>query len=296
MTSSSTTRRNPSTSLGRFALGFLVAATVVAACGDSSPSPQTSAGPVGSATRDGLVVTVALDRAVLPSGDRTLAVVTVENRSPERRFYQGGGCDFLADVQIETTADVVPDPGVAWPGAFGRFKDLLRPAPIETREGYFVDERFADPTQIMCTADLGINEIGPGQRLEMRALWNGEISGTVAAPGPGRVIASFPYLGLGIQGELVGKPPQAIAATIAVDVADVGIRLLSPGQVIDAALGDPQFSGWLAAAGHIQGWDSVSLEGQGHVMVVVLGVQGVEGRASVDRVSGAVIFAKQPRP
>jgi hypothetical protein len=267
---------------------LVLVATIVAACGGEDPSnavPDTSPPPV-TVARDGLLVTLTVERASLPAAARTWVPVTVDNTSNEVRMWQGGGCNFLADVRIETATAVTPEPGRVWKGLAGRFKQLIGPPTQASNRGSFIDERFVDQSGVACTADLRVNEISAGQRLQMKAAWDGEIEGVVAPPGPARIVASFPYLGL------AGKPdaPQPIEATIGVDVVDQGVRLLSSGQAIDAALGNRDFADFLAAAG-MPDWSGVDIESHGHTYIVVLSLATIEGRATVDRQSGAVTFA-----
>ena len=272
----------------------LLAFVVMACGGDPAPSSAAPSGPTATALRDGIQVSLTLDRATLPAVDRTLAVVTVENTGSARRLWQGGGCNFLASITIVTSALVAPPLGLSWNGIAGRFKDLLMPRPEPSKDGSFTDERFANAGRVGCPADLGVNTLEPGQRLEMHAIWSGEINGVVALPGPARVTASFPYLGP-TAGPSAAANPQPIEAALDVVVADNGVRLLSPGQAIDAALANPAFSGWLAAAGEMANWDGVDLESSGRAFVVILSVHAVDGRAIVDRVSGAVTFEQRPR-
>ena len=271
---------------------LVLVATIVAACGSEEPSntvPDTSPPPV-TAARDGLLVTLAVERASLPAAGRTWVSVSVINTSNEVRMWQGGGCNLLADIRIETATAVTPELGRVWKGLAGRFKQLIGPPTEASNRDSFIDERFVDQSGVACTADLRVNEISAGQRLQMKAAWDGEIEGVVAPPGPGRIVASFPYLGL------AGKPdaPQPIEATIGVNVMDQGVRLLSPGQAIDAALGNPDFADFLAAAG-MPDWSGVDIESHGHTYVVVLSLATIEGRATVDRQTGAVTFAKRAR-
>jgi hypothetical protein len=273
------------------ALAFVVAA-IVSGCGAEQPTgvaPESSP-PSVTAARDGLLVTLAVDHAALPAASRTWVVVTVANTSSEVRMWQGGGCNFLADVTIETTTAVTPEPGHGWSGQAGRFKQLIGPVSQASNSGSFVDERFVDQTGVACTSDLRVNQISAGQRLQMKAAWDGEIQGVVAPPGPARIVASFPYLGP------AGKPdaPQPIKATVGVEVMDQGVRLLSPAQAIDAALGNPDFAAWLASE-DFSGWSGVDIESHGHTFVVVLMLATIEGRATVDRQTGAVTFATRAR-
>jgi hypothetical protein len=282
------------------AAAAIVIAAVVAGCGADLPSAppaelsDASPEPV-SAARDGIVVTLSVDRSTLPAADRTWVSVTVENASSEVRLWRGGGCNPLADVTIWTATAVTPEPGRNWDGLAGTFKELLAHANEASDTALFLDERFVDRTPIVaCPADLGVNQISAGQRLEMRAAWDGEIEGVAAPPGPARITASFPYLGA------AGKPdaPQPIEATAKVDVANPGIRLLSRGQAIDAALGDANFAAWLASA-DMNAWSGVDLQSQGKSYVVILSLDHLggttEGRATVDRETGAVSFDKRAR-
>lgn len=233
---------------------------------------------------------------MLPGGDRTLALVIVRNTTSEVRWWQGGGCDFVASITVATAAAVAPVAGMSWNGIAGQFKNLLLSVPAPSSDGEFVDERFAEPTHLACTADLRVNKLPAGQQLEMRAVWNGEINGAVAAPGPARVTASFPYLGLATGQAPHADQPQPIAAAIDVTVGDTGIHLLSPGQAVDAALRNPEFAAWLAAAGEMRNWTGVDLQASGHTYIVVL-IGGTEqGRATVDRQTGAVSFERKPKP
>ncbi len=216
-------------SLTRLRLRGGVAAAVlvtifVSGCASEQPSgvvPEVSPPPV-TAARDGLLVTLAVERASLPAAARTWVSVGDMNTSNEVRMWQGGGCNFLADIRIDTATAVTPELGRVWKGLAGRFKQLIGPPAQASSSGSFIDERFVDQSRVACTADLCVNEISAGQRLQMKAAWDGEIEGVVAPPGPARIVASFPYLGL------AGKPdaPQAIEATIGVDVTDQGVRLL----------------------------------------------------------------------
>jgi hypothetical protein len=266
--------------------------TLLAGCGTEQPSsvvPEVSLPPV-TAARDGLLVTLAVERASLPAAARTWVSVSVINTSNEVRMWQGGGCNFLADIRIETATAVTPELGRVWKGLPGRFKQLVGPPTQASNRGSFIDERFVDQSGVACPADLRVNVISAGQRLQMKAAWDGEIEGVVAPSGPARIVASFPYLGP------AGKPdaPQPIEATMGVDVIDQGVRLLSPGEAIDAALGNRDFADFLAAAG-MPDWSGVDIESHGHAYVVVLSLATIEGRATVDRQTGAVTFARRAR-
>jgi len=267
-------------------------ATLASGCGSEQPSnvvSDASPEPV-TAARDGLLVTLSIDRSTLPAAGRTWVSVSVENISSQVRLWQGGGCNPLADVSITTATTVTPEPGRSWNGLARTFKELTSQSADASNVGSFTDEPFVDQRAIGCPANLAVNQIDAGQRLEMKAAWDGEIQGVVAPPGPAQIVASFPYLGL------AGKvdAPQPIEAMIQVDVADRGVRLLSRGQAVDAALGDPDFAAWVAA-NNVPAWDGVDVESHGHTYVFVLQLPTIEGRATVDRETGAVDFEKRLR-
>jgi hypothetical protein len=296
--------RLPSTRWGRprrrLAAAIATTAGVLAlAAGCASPAPSETPAPVAatrSATRDGIVLRLTVENASPGSGQATRAIVTVDNHDPVGRAWQGGGCDFVASVVIETAAEVVPPMGRRRDGIAGAFKGLLiGGAPPASRLGSFIDDRFADG-RVACPADPRTNTLASGGHLEMHATWTGEGNGAAASPGPATVVASFPD-----QGPAVGivAPDAAVdrlAVRIPVQVVDRGIRLLSPGQAVDAALDSPAFAQWVAAAGPMQAWDGVDIETPPGAYIVVLAVPAQQGRATVDRVSGAVAFERRPRP
>ena len=245
------------------------------------------------ATRDGIRVTLSLDRAPLPSAQRTRALVVVDNLSPGMRDWEGGGCGFLATVTIHTAVDVHPDRGVTWPGDAGRFKRLASPGSDASDDAPFIDERFADaPEQLVCPADVAINHLRPGQRLEMRAVWSGEVASVAAPAGPATVSAEFPYLREMPNSEDPFEGSAPIIASIETEVVGAGIALLSADQIIDAALADRRFTAWLESA-KPSAWQSADFVSRGGTAMVVLTLlkKGVviDGRATVDRTTGRVL-------
>jgi hypothetical protein len=274
------------------AAAAILVATIVAGCGTEQPSkvlPDASPQPV-TAARDGLLVTLAVDRAILPAAGRTWVSVSVVNSSTEVRLWRGGGCNPLADVSISTATGVTPEHGRNLSGPAGTFKELAAPPVPESNVGWFVEESFVDKANFPCLTNLAINQISAGQRLEMRAAWDGEIQDAVAPPGPARIVASFPYLGR------AGKPdsPEPIEAMTTVDVMDQGVRLLSRGQAADAALSNPDFDAWVTS-NNIAAWSGVEVESHAHAYVFVVKLATREGRATVDRQTGAVSFDTRVR-
>jgi hypothetical protein len=244
-------------------------------------------------TVDDVRVTLSLERSPLPAAQPTRALVVVDNLSPDVRDWLGAGCGLLATVTIHTAVDVHPDPGVNWPGAAGKFKRMASPGSDASADAPFIDARFADdPRRLICAANLAINHLKPGQRLEMSAVWNGEVA-TVAAPaGPATVSAEFAYLA----GPAAGVDPfervRPIVVTIDTEVVGAGIALLSADQIIDAALADRRFAAWLASA-RPAAWQDTDFVTHGSTADVVLTLSRkgrlTDGRATVDRTTGRVL-------
>ncbi|HEY8439127.1 MAG TPA: hypothetical protein VIK65_10995 [Candidatus Limnocylindrales bacterium] len=276
-------------------VGLALTAGILAACGsDAEPTPSSS-GPSGGATRDGVVVTISLDRSTLTSGELSSAVVTVENQSRQTRIWQGGRCNLPAAVWIDTAADVSAPVGRDWPGAAGHFKDLVLPESTPGARGTFVVAPIVDASTALCPASRGVNQLAPGRRLQLQATWAGEVNGVAAPAGPAVVTASFAYLG---SGPVHDPSPvdEAIQAQVSVDVAASPARLLGPGEAIDAALADPAFAAWVAGAGAISTWQGAELQPVDGAYAVILTVRNRDGRATVDRRSGAVSFEVRATP
>jgi hypothetical protein len=281
-------------------VGLVLAAGLLLACEadvpeTESPSGPTPDGPVGEATRDGITVTVSLDRAVLTATEPAFAVVTVENRSPEPRFWQGGRCNLPASVWIDSAANVTAPVGHDWPGTAGQLKDLVLPASQPGRRAAFVAEGPVGPAgDVPCPGSRGVNRLPPGQRLEIRASWAGEVNAVAAPPGPAVVTASFSYLGPGPHHDPSGVA-DAIQARVTIAIVPSPLRLLAPGEAIDAALADRAFAAWLATAGGQATWEGAELQQLDRAYVLVLQTRSQEGRATVDRRSGTVSFETRPR-
>lgn len=256
------------------------------------PSPAPSGGlPVAVASRDGVRISISLDRTPIVAGERVWATVVVDNLLPVAVLWQGGGCDFVADVAAALEPPVVSEPGRAWDGLAGRFKRLATPPAQEFPSAPFVDERFVDQGAVACTSDLRINELGPGGQLVMRAAWDGDAGGVLVGERVTTITASFPFMGPKGPGDPFSQPVQPLQVAVDVPVVDRGIRRISPAAAVDAALADARFAGWLASA-PADAWQGVGVDRTkaGYDVVLTLLVDGapVSGRATVDPSTGIV--------
>ena len=246
------------------------------------------------AERGGVRVTLSVERAPLPAGQRTWAAVVIENRSPGVILWQGGGCEIPATITIELASPVRPDPGRDWPGLAGRLKGLIAPPVEATQSTAFLPEAFVDAQQPMaCPADLAINELAPGARIEHRAAWDGDILGVAAPAGPATLKASFPFMGPNLPGiDKFAAPLQPIEASATVPVVDAGVRLISPAVAVDAALADGRFAQWVNALPMTE-WQGVDMQVRNGTYVVSLAVTKggvrVAAQVTVDRRTGAVL-------
>lgn len=276
-------------------VGLALTAGLIASCGSDADATPSSSGPSGGAARDGVVVTILLDHSPLTSGELSTAVVTVENQGRQTRIWQGGRCNLPVAVWVDTAADVSAPVGRDWPGAAGHLKDLVLPDSTPGRRGTFVVAPIVDASTALCPASRGVNQLAPGRRLQLQATWGGEVNGVTAPAGLAVVTASFAYLG---SGPVHDPSPvdEAIQARVSVDVAAPRARLLGPGEAIDAALANPAFAAWVAGAGASSSWQGAHLQPVDGAYVVMLAVRNREGRATVDRRSGAVSFEARATP
>ena len=231
---------------------MLLLATVVG-CSAPAASRSPEASPVVAvAERDGVRVTLALEDSPPRGGTPTWARADVANLGDRPVRWAGGGCGHALFIDIDAAA--AQDRGLAWPGRRGEFKRLALGGEFGSpASAAFVPEDLIRPPgqEVGCPAILAIETLAPGERLRVRARWDGTIAGSPAPPGPATVRASFPMIGI------VGEVPEdrtdadPVVAALAIDIAGGGPAedpALAPALAIDAALADPQFGAWVDAA------------------------------------------------
>jgi hypothetical protein len=284
--------------------GLLTIAALLAACsplGEPSPSPSPGVddpGDIGpgigiEVVRDGVRMTLQLDRTPIQVLERTWALVRIENHSTETILWQGGGCDFPASIEVKLAAAVAPAPGRDWPGLAGQYKSLVGGGAFETDIAAFQPEAFVDQPSFGCTADLRINELAVGERLEYRAAWDGLVGGAPAPGGPLSIRASFPFMGpkAAVADPFMGEL-QPIEAVLQTSIAAFDGRFLSPGEAVDAALSDARFFAWVEGA-PMAGWQGVELQYRlGRYTAILQRLEGggeLHGAAVVDATTGAVL-------
>ena len=231
---------------------MLLLATVVG-CSAPAASRRPEASPVVAvAERGGVRVTLVLEDPLPRAGAPSWARAEVVNLGDRGVRWAGGGCGHALFIDIDAAA--AQDRGVAWPGRRGEFKRLaLGPDFGSPASAAFVPEDLIRPPgqEVGCPANLAIETLAPGERLRVRARWDGMIAGSPAPAGPATVSASFPMIGI------VGEVPEdrieaePVVASLTTGVAGGGPAedpALAPALAIDAALADPQFGAWVDAA------------------------------------------------
>lgn len=213
-----------------------------------SGPPPTDLALTATTERDGVRVTVVLERAPLEVGLPSKVTVTIRNVGTRAVRWLTDGCGS----PVHAYALLVGDNwigGAAQTGIRAEFKVFaLEPFGHSGRSPLTVGFEDLDsriPDGAGC-ADIGMGfELAAGKSLARHLEWTG---GTVIAPdGPIQIVASFPFNGH--VGEDVDERYEPIAVHLASWlVSGYEPPFMPPGPAIDAALADPTFSTWLEEA------------------------------------------------
>lgn len=201
------------------------------------------------ATRDGIGVSLIVDRSRVAAGGDVTATVTVRNLEPGVVTWQGGGCDLQGDFSIEPAAPIpAPPVGEPWDGDKLVIKQLALqdayavrgPAPVKLAH---VDVAFG------CTSDLRFNELQPGEEAKATVVWVASTpAGSPAPAGDYLVSVRFPFMGRGLAGPPMdfemARDVKPIVAQLVVTVDDHP-PVPSAVDAMDAVLGDAAFTAWL---------------------------------------------------
>jgi hypothetical protein len=199
-----------------------------------------------SAARDDIRITVELESAPLRVGVQQAVTVTVKNEGNRDARWLTDGCGSPIDIVGRVM-------GENWVGGAQQtgIKAEFKSEAIEAfgHAGYsplgvdFTDPRI--PPDAGC-ADVGIGKtIAAGDSIRTVLQWSGEP--VVAPDGPIEIAASFRYYGHA--GDQDDMRYDAIAVSLpSWIVSGYEPDFLPPGPAIDAALSDPAFAAWLAAA------------------------------------------------
>jgi hypothetical protein len=264
----------------------------------SGPTDRPPPEPIqAEAARDGVAVTLAVDRARVAAGGDVVATVSVRNTGPGVVTWQGGGCELQGQFSVTSAKSVPAAPiGHVWDGDKNLIKQLALPEAYAVRlpappELAHVDVAFG------CTADLAYNELKPGEETHATVVWVAStVAGSPAPVGDYLVAVSFPYVGRDIVNPLMQSlDVKPIVARLVVTVEDYP-ALPSAGEAMDAVFADAAFTAWLKDHPS-RSWDSTAIRYVDGAWVVQ--VRYPPGRvlaARHDPATGAVTLAEEPAP
>lgn len=215
-----------------------------------SPSPQVPAPPPPrTLEREGVRVTLTLDRHTYAPGEIVWAHVRVENTNAHPVIWRAGGCGYPA-----TAAASVPGlqrPGRDWPGALGAYKQQVLEGHRSWGRTGFMEQQallrvLGRGSGTACPAVALEERLAAGGVLEVTLGWDGglvspfapDLDRVRAPEGPVTVVASFPLGGF--------EDPSSIEVATTVELTGGPPALVSPGEAVDTALAEPRFARWLA--------------------------------------------------
>jgi hypothetical protein len=246
----------------RASMGALAMAGFVclAACG-TPPTPSAEGAVPAAATveRDGLRVTLSISADRVAGGQTLRLRIDALNIGTDRAAYESGGCGPLGAVTIEAPHGVgeagpIADPpgGDSVDAVLGLAKWSAAPQPnpgLELVRGANVP----DDVHVLCTADLGFEDIAPGATFSAQGSWPvRRTDGTPPPAGAYTVSLPFPFAGRATAGEVLADGSEAWRAVKPVTV-EVPFRVLPADgpsidavEAVDAAIADPRVRAWAA--------------------------------------------------
>jgi hypothetical protein len=232
----------------------LLAALAVAACGAPATSSEASADPAtvpvqADAARDGVTVTLAVDRGRVAAGGDVTATVWVRNAGVNAVTWQGGGCELQGQFAF-TSVKPLPAPpiGHVWDGDKNLIKQLALPDAYTAQ--WPVPPEFAHrDIAFSCTADLAYNQLEAGEETHATVVWEASTVGGSPLPAGDYVVAvDFPFVARGNGDPLMDDNGVAdvkpISARLTI-IVEEGPPVPPAIDAMDAILADPAFAAWL---------------------------------------------------
>ncbi len=204
------------------------------------PAPLGEGSPTASATGDGFVVELWLDRGGVRLGDRLHALVRVTNAGDAAPMWETNTC-FRGPAALKAVVAGGLPAGQDWDGLAGEFKELaLLEAGVESTGqaavGEFVIAQFVDRDAVPCDAMSIMRRFVPGQVEQEWLAWDVVPKVGLTIPSGELTLAATFASDLG---EVTAE------ATVRVEADDVPILTLV--DYIDAALSEPSFRQWVEA-------------------------------------------------
>jgi hypothetical protein len=230
-------------------------ATVPVRTATPTATPGASQALTLTADDTGLSLSASLDRTTVEPGGTVAITVTVHNgrTTPAGYFAQCPGA-----VIMTTSLPLPLEPtGLSWTGAKAAFKAAALGGTSITGESD--DSIGSSIYSATCSPGDAYRTLAPGETVESQIVWPASLVKGVPAL-PGDVPFTITFMGLpGYPPAFPTRPPGQPVGTIAwtpdpsmlhvaghIEIVGQAPKLLSKGQVIDAALTNPQFANWLA--------------------------------------------------
>jgi hypothetical protein len=283
----------------------LLAALAVAACGAPASSNDGSSGPgaepvQADAARDGVSVTLAVDRDRVAAGGDMTATVWVRNNGVNAVTWQGGGCELQGQFSVTPDKPLPAPPiGHVWDGDKNLLKQFALPDAYAARWPLPPEFAHRDDVAFGCTADLGYNQLQAGEETHATVVWvAATVGGSPLPAGDYLVAVDFPFVGREIGDPLLGKgigDVKPISARLTVTVEDHP-EMPPAIDAMDAILADPAFTAWLRDHAS-RTWNSTAIRWLDGAWVVQIRYEpGRLMSARRDPGSGGVTLAESAQP
>ena len=197
---------------------------------------------IWSVERDGVRLTIELERNPMPAGETTWLTTTVTNTGNDEMTWFHDGCAIPIGVWG-------PMEGVRWPEAPDFIRDDGRGPEIVDRLSRkdapvvidFVDERYLDRKGSFGCADVGIGDPLPaGGSIVRRAAWNGFAHDLLGPPPTGLVHVTAHFDAYWRASDVEPERSRSLELPFDVWVTSSGAVAIDPAEAVDAALKDPR--------------------------------------------------------
>ncbi|MFN8621186.1 MAG: hypothetical protein U0869_10620 [Chloroflexota bacterium] len=254
------------------------AAPPMLALSEAPPAWTPSGNPTVWTERDGLRLEAWLSSTVLQPGDWIQARVRATNTGSRTRFYAPNDCP-RSPISVTTDLSGLFRPGIDWPGLAGRFKrELLADGDLPSWQLPDGEEGLRTTALADCSPELGprVGRLEPGESVERT--WSYRPTYLFRRPLPPGPIGL--RIGFSDRGD-ASRPdrrhaPLELEAALLLTGTDPGYP--SPGELIDAALGDARLFAFVNGRPAQRSWVNVEWIGWGDVPSDRSRFDGLAGR------------------
>lgn len=207
--------------------------------------------PTASATEDGLLLELWLDKTIVPVGERLTALVRITNVGMDSPLWETNTCQ-TGPARTEIELSRPEDMGTAWTGRAATFKRKLLKE--EWRPEILQDIDMIGLEDVGCTAWGSLEPFVPGSMSQMVLAWDAtDRRGRPIQPGPATVTSTFQTWEVADRGPDVAH--DAVVAEANVEVTGEPGSETAVTRYIDAALADDGFRAWVQRQRQPRWWD-----------------------------------------